>query len=103
MKTISIRIDNELFDEIEEKRGDLPKSEFYRSVISEYILNTKNDHLHSDEYTQKLTKDNEFLKNKVDDLLKLLNQEQSLHLQTQRQLPPAGESFWGRLKHWGKE
>ena len=49
MKTISIRVDNELFDEIEEKRGDLPKSEFYRSVINEDNLNTIEDNLNTNE------------------------------------------------------
>ena len=48
MKTISIRVDNELFEEIEKKRRDLPKSEFYRSVISEDNLNTNEDDINKD-------------------------------------------------------
>jgi len=114
MKTITIRVDDDLFAEIEKKRGDKQKSDFYREVLSEYTKNTgeynmntgeynktnKEGELNTSEYTLLLEKDNAYLKEKVDELVRLLNQEQSLHLQTQQQLPGKVEEKTKRRRWW---
>ena len=43
VKTITIRVDEELFKEIEAKKGDKNKSDFLREIISEYLKNTAED------------------------------------------------------------
>lgn len=43
MSTITIRVDDELFKEIEKKRGDKNKSDFYRKILTEYLLRTNED------------------------------------------------------------
>ena len=114
MKTITIRVDDALFEEIEKKRGDKSKSDFYREVLSEYAKSTdeynmntgeynKTDEkgdVNTSEYTLLLEKDNTYLKEKVDELVRLLNQEQSLHLQTQQQLPGKVEEKTKRKRWW---
>ena len=100
MKTITIRVDDELYEEIEKARGDKSKSDFYRDALKEYISKEKDETTNTNEYTLLLEKDNEYLKKKVDELLTLLNQEQTLHLQTQGRLPgkveeaAEGKSWW---------
>ena len=114
MKTITIRVDDDLFTEIEKKRGDKQKSDFYRKVLSEYIKSTgeynmntgeynktnKEGDLNTNEYTLLLEKDNTYLKEKVDELVMLLNQEQSLHLRTQQQLQGKVEEKPKRRRWW---
>ena len=97
MKTITIRVDDSYYDAIENKRGDRSKSDFYREVLRDY-LNKKGDDTSKSEYTIMLETDNEYLRKKVDELLKLLNQEQTLHLQTQGRLP--GKVEESRGKRW---
>jgi negative regulator of replication initiation len=114
MKTITIRVDDDLFEEIEKKRCGNSKSDFYRDVLSEYAKSTDEDNMNTseynktnkgsdvntNEYTILLEKDNTYLKEKVDELVKLLNQEQSLHLQTQQQLPGKVEEKTKRKRWW---
>ena len=56
---------------------------------------SKFDQAESDEI-QRMKTETEFLRSKIDDLLKLLHQEQVLHIQTQRLLtaPPQEEKKW---------
>lgn len=94
MKTITIRVEDELFEEIEEKRGNKQKSVFYREIIEDH-LNKNEDNLNKTEYVTRLGDEVKYLRGKVDELTKLLHQEQSLHLQTQRMLPGVkGKRWW---------
>ena len=54
MHTITIRIEDDVFNKIEDKRGNQSKSEFYRKII-EYYLNPDEDEININEY--KLSKD----------------------------------------------
>ncbi len=63
-------------------------------------MNTIAYNMNTGEYTLLLEKDNAYLKEKVDELVKLLNQEQSLHLQTQQQLPGKVEEETKRKRWW---
>lgn len=49
MSTITIRVDDELFKEIEKKRGDKNKSDFYRKILTEYLLRTNEDFVNTAE------------------------------------------------------
>jgi len=62
MKTITIRVDEELFQQIEEKRGDRSKSDFYRSVLVEYISNKPEEEMNKSESILNILKENENLK-----------------------------------------
>lgn len=59
---------------------------------------SKLDQAQSDEI-QRMKTEVEFLRSKIDDLLKLIHQEQVLHIQTQRMLtaPPPEEKKWWQL------
>ncbi len=124
MPQITLRIEQELYDSIEEKKGDKDRSAFLREVIIAYFASQKNadvpqekaiESQESAEVSQ-LHHENEYLKKKLDDitalhekaialhsqekqdLMKLISQEQSLHLQTQRQLLPTQEE--AKKKAW---
>jgi NurA-like 5'-3' nuclease len=49
MKTITIRLDDDVFNKIEEQRGTKLKSDFYRELI-EYHLNKSDSYLNKNEY-----------------------------------------------------
>ena len=109
---ISIRIDQELYDKIENIRGNEDRTAYIKKVLVLHIeaQNTTYGTQGNTSGTQGNTVSNtdvthlesqiEYLKKKLDeagqekqDLMKLLNQEQSLHLQTQRQLMPTPEEI----------
>ena len=109
---ISIRIDQELYDKIENIRGNEDRTAYIKKVLVLHIeaQNTAFGTQGNTSGTQGNTVSNtdvthlesqiEYLKKKLDeagqekqDLMKLLNQEQSLHLQTQRQLMPTPEEI----------
>jgi metal-responsive CopG/Arc/MetJ family transcriptional regulator len=69
MKTITIRIDEEIFQQIEARRGEASKSDFYRNILIEYISdkpenapNKPEDDLESSEYVLNIRKENETLR-----------------------------------------
>lgn len=62
MKTITIRLEDDVFNKIEERRGKKSKSDFYREII-ENSLNITEDDLNNPEY-DKLQ--NEYEKNQVE-------------------------------------
>lgn len=105
MGSITIRIPDELESKIDEQRGDKPKSDFYRDILSEYVskpaynLNTpvssNTGHIQSLEQQISLLKDqNTDLRSSNSKLMILINQEQALHLQTQRLLPAPDKKWW---------
>jgi hypothetical protein len=87
-------------------RGADNRSEYIRSLLvfaldhkentdtsaSEHKEN-KTDYRENTDLIEVLKQDIEHLRNQNVDLTKLLNQEQSLHLQTQRQLMPGQEEI----------
>ncbi len=112
MGQITIRIDDELEAKIEERRGDKPKSDFYREILTAYLttsdckLTTSDDnlsannsgHIHSLEQQISMLKDqNMDMRSSNSKLMALLNQEQALHLQTQKLLPAPDKKWW---KFW---
>ena len=53
MKTITIRVVEDIYNQIESIRGDLSKSDFYRAVIQEYINMLSDDNIRKqNEYAQ---------------------------------------------------
>ncbi len=58
MKTISIKVDDDIFNEIEEQRGKKPKNEFYRELLENYLKKPKS--LNEDDSI--VLKENESLK-----------------------------------------
>jgi len=116
---ISLRIDQELYDKIESIRGDDDRTAYIKKILVAHIeaQNTASGTQSNTSGAQGNTESNtdvthleneiEYLKKKLDeagqekqDLMKLLNQEQSLHLQTQRQLMPSQDEI--TKKSWWK-
>lgn len=62
MKTITIRLEDDVFNNIEQRRGKKSKSDFYREII-ERSMNINEDDLNNPEY-EKLQ--NEYEKNQVE-------------------------------------
>lgn len=119
MPHISIRIDQELYDKIESIRGNEERTAYIKKILVAHLeaQNTASgtqgstsgaqDNTESNTDVAHLESEIEYLKKKLDeagqekqDLMKLLNQEQSLHLQTQRQLMPTSEEI--TKKAWWK-
>ncbi len=96
MKTFSIRLDDEIFNKFEFARGEKSRNNYIQEIIVKY--------LNEPEVNQLLKDEVEFLRGENIDLRKLLNQEQSLHLQTQRQLMPTTEEITKKAwwKFWKK-
>ena len=105
MKTFSIRLDDEIFNKFELARGEKSRNNYIQEIIVKYlnepIVNQDESKVNQNEpkdepvmnqdepeVNQLLKDEVEFLRGENIDLRKLLNQEQSLHLQTQRQLMP---------------
>ncbi len=109
MGSITIRIPDELEAKIDERRGDKPKSDFYRDILTTFVsksddnlntnvssLNTENSgHIQSLEQQISMLRDqNTDLRSSNGKLMMLLNQEQALHLQTQKLLPAPDKKWW---------
>jgi hypothetical protein len=114
-KQLNVRIPLELQEKIE--NSGRPKIDIVTEALEFYFDSKKNkstneisgesstdqsasnisklDQAQSDEI-QRMKTEVEFLRSKIDDLLKLLHQEQVLHIQTQRMLtaPPPEEKKW---------
>lgn len=101
-KQLNVRIPLELQEKIEE--SGRPKVDIVIEALELYFdskkskdagkeeipvesPNNKLEHVESDEMNR-MKKEVDFLRAKIDDLLKLLHQEQVLHIQTQRMLSP---------------
>lgn len=115
MGQITIRIDEELEKKIEESRGDKPKSDFYRDILSAFVsksdgnLTTTDDSLITqnadriqvlEQQISSLKDQNADLRDDKIKLMTLLNQEQALHMRTQKMLPgpvPEQKTWW---KFW---
>ena len=109
MRTFSVRIDDELFEKVEAERGDKARTDFLREIIEGYFVTKSSPELNQAspeqvQHIESLQSEINFLREQVKDLDRLLSQEQSLHLQTQRQIMPSKEEitkkawwqFWKR-------
>lgn len=103
MDAITLRLDDEILQRIDDGKGKETRSEYIRKLLV-LALDHQGEHKETTtEYgentvlVEALKADIEHLRSQNVDLTKLLNQEQSLHLQTQRQLIPAQDE---RKKKW---
>ena len=89
MRTFSIRLEDEDFQVLEINRGDVSRSDYVREVLIARLHDSQANRQKppKTETVTKLETEIRYLREKVDILLKLLHQEQIMHLQTQRQLP----------------
>ena len=62
MKTITIRVDEEIFQQIETRRGNISKSDFYRNILVEYLANKPAEDLNKNEYLVNISKENDAMK-----------------------------------------
>ncbi len=98
MKTFSVRIDDELFEKVEAARGEKARTDFLREVIEGYFVTGTSPELNQAspdqvKHIESLQSEITFLREQIKDLNRLLNQEQALHLQTQRQIMPTPEEI----------
>ncbi len=106
MGQITIRIDDELEKQIDERRGDKPKSDFYRDILTRYLTATDDKLITSEvsqnsDYVRSMEQQIADLRDDKNKLMALLNQEQALHMRTQKMLPaPGPEKKWYRF--WKK-
>ncbi len=109
MKTISIRIDDNIYEEIEKNRGTESLSVYCRQLINDGLF-TKNDSVNQGEF-KRLEGEVTYLRTKLDEanstigeLTRLLHQEQALHMQLQKQLMPAPQEITkkGWWQFWKK-
>jgi hypothetical protein len=106
MGQITIRIDDELEKQIEERRGDKPKSDFYREILTRHLTATDDKLItpavsQNEDHIKSLEQQNSDLRDDKNKLMMLLNQEQALHMRTQKMLPaPGPEKKWYRF--WKK-
>lgn len=109
MRTFSIRLDEELFEKLESVRGTKTRADYIREVLithfSEPRRTSKEPQSNFSEPQQEPQQDNlvqalqsevNYLRSKLDDMTKLLSQEQALHLQTQKLLPESeyAKKWW---------
>lgn len=103
---VSIKLDNALFNELEKKRGDRGRGPFIEEILREYFSPREKYDGNTPEYQdmlRHLEAENAFLRERINKLETMLDQEQKLHLQTQRQfqLPERSKtSIWNKLKFW---
>jgi hypothetical protein len=105
MRTFSIRLDEELFEKLESVRGTKTRADYIREVLiahfSEPQITSKEPQSNlgepqQDSLVQSLQSEISYLRSKLDDMTKLLSQEQALHLQTQKLLPESeyAKKWW---------
>ena len=82
----------------EAAEGEKARTDFIREVILGYFVTKASPEHNQDspeqvKHIESLQSEISFLREQIKDLDKLLNQEQSLHLQTQRQIMPSSEEI----------
>ena len=104
---LSIKLNSALFEELEQKRGDKGKGPFIEEILGKYFSQGEKYDSNTPKYPEMITHledENAFLRERISRLETMLDQEQKLHLQTQRQflLPERSESsILKKLKFWG--
>jgi metal-responsive CopG/Arc/MetJ family transcriptional regulator len=109
VKKFSIIIDDSLFERVEAARGEKARTDYIKEMIEGYFVTQKspNDNPESSaKMIEFLQTEIVFLRSQLSEMDKLLSQEQSLHLQTQKQIMPTqeeqkekGKHFWEFWKH----
>lgn len=96
MGQITIRIDDELEKIIDEQRGNKSKSDYYREILAAHANRSDTTLTASIDIKliEELSGHARFLEGKLDEANRLLLNEQTLHLTTQRMLPPAEKKPW---------
>jgi len=101
MRTFSIRIDDNIFAEIEAERKDKARTDFIREVIEGYFITKSSPELNL-ENKDDLRGEIENLRGQVKDLTRIMENEQKLR--AQRQVMPSQEEItkksWWRF--WKK-
>jgi hypothetical protein len=102
--SIAIRLDPDTMKRIEEKRGEQPKSEFYRKIILDYLdktvdkVNTEEQEREFDRIQAELDKEKAVSKvysDRIQDLQKSLGWMQlEYQKMTDRLMLPAPKSWW---------
>ena len=102
--SIAIRLDPDTMKRIEEKRGEQPKSEFYRKIILDYLdktvdkVNTEEQAREYDRIQAELDKEKAVSKvysDRIQDLQKSLGWMQlEYQKMTDRLMLPASKSWW---------
>ncbi len=87
-RQLNVKISSELWEKLE--KIDLPKQNIVTDALNLYLDRDKQT---SNSSEIDLRSERDYLKLKLDEALKLLSQEQSLHLQTQMQLQPTQEEI----------
>lgn len=108
MQKISIRLDDKVYAEIEKRRNNVSKSDYYRQIIDYYLrqfddnqtTSGDNHTITDDRLLMKYEDENQYLRSKLDEALKLVNQSQILQLQAQRALMPEPEKEKPVKKWW---
>ena len=104
---VSIKLDSTVFTELEDRRGDISRGPFIEEILTEYFFREEKYDRNTQKYPdmiQYMEEENAFLRERVNRLETMLDQEQKLHLQTQHQLqiPERTEksSILNKLKFW---
>jgi len=82
---ITFKIDEELFKKVEAKRGDRTKSEFYRSIINDYLSNKPHED-NTNQQVSNLAKEFEILRAEMaykDAMIKSMKDEKIKDMQSQ--------------------
>jgi len=114
VKKFSIILDDSLFEKVEAARGEKERTDYLTEMIEDYLITHKspngnpaspNDNPESStKVIEFLQTEIVFLRGQLSEMDKLLSQEQSLHLQTQKQIMPSPEEIIKKTwwKFWEK-
>ncbi len=86
MKAITFRVDEELFKKAEERRGDRKRSEFYRSILTEYLTDKPAGDQNKDNQVLNVSKETETLQAELeykDAIIKTMKDERIKDMQSQ--------------------
>ncbi len=105
MKIVTIRIDEDELQQIDTLRGNETRSDYIRMLITNSLkykehTNVSGQNTADNRLIDTLQKEADYLKSKLDEALRLLNQAQVLQLQTQKQIPEKIEREWWQF--WKK-
>ena len=102
---ISIRLEKGLISEIDKEKSDLSRNAFIVKILSNHFEHKVSTDVAQDEHIiallEELKKDKSTLLERISNLERMLDQEQRLHLQTQKALEPP-EKIKRRWKFWKK-